>query len=273
MRFRNRSLLLPLFVLVTLSLPFSASADLFLRVEGGAQGPIEGDATQMGHEDWIRIYSFSHGVYTPTSSDGLPTGATITTELALMKTLDPATLKLFSATTTQELFTTFRLDFTEGTQQGTQTTFRIDLENARLNVFQSSGSDFDVSESISFSYSRIHFTDVLLGTTVSYDWNSGPSAAPQPLAKGILLPPAPNPTSDTAEFRFSLPVGSNAELTLFDLRGRLVRELHRGWTSAEPVVAIWDGTDTRGIRVAQGLYVARLTYPGTVVTQRIAVVR
>jgi type VI secretion system Hcp family effector len=275
---RNRTqflFFLPL-VFTLLAMPFSALAagDIVIQAVGSVQGLIQGEAVVPGHLNWIDVFSFSHGVSTPIGPNGLPTGPPQTSLLSIMGRFDRSTVKLFTAHSTQETFSNFRMEWV---QAGTaQTLIRYELVNARLIDAQESGSaggDVTPTVSMSFSYSRINITDVVLGTTVSYDWNSVATATPEPLAKGILLPPAPNPTRGETEFRFSLPTGSNAELTLFDLRGRVVRELHRGWTSAEPVVAVWDGTDDQGIKVAQGLYVARLTYPGTVVTQRIALVR
>ncbi len=44
-------------------------------------------------------------------------------------------------------------------------------------------------------------------------------------------------------------------------------------TVNESTVAVWDGTNEDGMRVAQGVYMARLTYPGHEYTQRITVLR
>lgn len=60
---------------------------------------------------------------------------------------------------------------------------------------------------------------------MTYDWTPGAAAAPEPAAKGILLPATPNPTRGLTEFRFKLPADSDARLTLCDLRGQRVREL------------------------------------------------
>jgi hypothetical protein len=48
----------------------------------------------------------------------------------------------------------------------------------------------------------------------------------------------------------SLPAGVSAKLSVLDLHGRRVRDL--GTSGGRPVV--WDGTDSRGRRVAVGLY-------------------
>jgi hypothetical protein len=53
----------------------------------------------------------------------------------------------------------------------------------------------------------------------------------------------------------------------------MIRTLHKGWTAAEPKIAEWNGTDEHGAKVPPGMYLARLAYPGTVVTQRFTVIR
>lgn len=276
MRNRNQSLfLLPLaLTLLTLSGSALAAGDIVIQAVGSVQGAIQGDATTPFHPNWINAYSFSHGVSVPTGLNGVPSGPAQVSELSLMTKFDRSTVKLFRAQATQEVFSTFVMEWVDaGTSQ---TLIRYELVNAHLSIAQESGSsggDSTPTLSLSFSYSRINITDVILGTTMGYDWNPVIASAPQTLAKGILLAPSPNPTHGQTAFSFSLPADSNAQLALFDLRGHLVRDLHHGWTSAEPTVAVWDGTDDHGMKVAQGMYVARLTYPGREVTQRITVVR
>lgn len=275
---RHRTGLLTCFTLTfaLLALPVAAlaSGDLVIRAVGTSQGVITGTSTLQGHENWIEAFSFSHGVSVPIGSNGLPSGQALTSPLSIMSRFDRSTIKLFTAQVNQELFSELKLEWVDS---GTgQTLFRYALINGRLTDAQESGSgggDIAPTVSLSFVYSRIDITNVALGTTVSYDWHSAPAAAPETVAKGILLSPTPNPTHGRTEFRFSLPADSNAQLSLYDLRGHLVRNLYSGWTSAEPTVAEWDGTDDSGRKVAQGMYVARLTYPGREVTQRITVLR
>ena len=259
--------------LLTLAGATDARAGLYLRAIGAVQGMINGESTSQGHENWIESLSFSHGVTVPVGPTGAPTGAPVTTPLSLMTTFDRSTVKLFRAQATQEPFTTLKLEWTDPATGST--TIRFDLVNAFVLDAQesgSSGSDTPIV-SLSFSYSQITITDLETNQVMTYNWNPASSAATQNLAKGLLLAPTPNPTQGPAEFRFSLPSDSNALLALYDLRGHLVRELHHGWTPAEGSVAVWDGTDDQGRRVAQGVYMARLTYPGREVTQRITVLR
>lgn len=262
-------------VLALAALPAAAgAADIVLLAIGSQQGAVEGDVMLQGHENWINVFSFSHSVSTPIDAQGQPTGPAITSPFQLMTEFDSSTIGMFNAQVSQEVFSVLTLEWLDS---GTgQTLFRFELQDARVLDAQESGSSGGGSApivSLSFVYARIDITNLVLGTTASYDWNAAPAAAPQTLAKGLLLAPSPNPTQGQAEFRFSLPTGSNARLALYDLRGHLVRELHAGYTPAEPTTAVWDGTDDSGKRVAQGMYVARLTYSGREVTQRITVLR
>ncbi len=265
-------LALALLVLPGLAL---ASGDLLIYAQGSTQGVILGTSTNSTHHNWIDVFSFSHGVSVPTGAGGAPSGPAITTPLSVMTKFDRSTTKLFMAQVNQELFTTLKLEWVDA---GTgQTLFRYDLANARLIDAQESGSaggDNAPIISMSFNYSAITITDVVQGTSVTYNWNpSSATTPPESVAKGILLTPAPNPTHGQTEFRFSLPADSNAKLELFDLRGHRVREVYNGETSSDDTVATWDGTDDGGMRVAQGIYIARLVYPGREVTQRITVLR
>lgn len=276
---RNRPHL-PQFLSLALALAFLpglafASGSLVILAQTEAQGTIEGESTLQFHENWINVFSFSHGVSVPTGSNGVPTGPAITSPLDFMSKFDSSTIQMFRAQVNQEVFSIFRMEWVDAATG--QTLFRYDLTNARVISAQESGSgggDDAPSLSMSINYSRITIVDLVQGTNMSYDWNPGSTAAPpESVAKGILLPPSPNPTHGQTEFRFSLPADSNATLELFDVRGRRVREVYSGQTSRGDTVAIWDGKDDSGLQVAQGIYLARLVYPGREVTQRITVLR
>ncbi len=75
----------------------------------------------------------------------------------------------------------------------------------------------------------------------------------------VLLPNRPNPFNPTTQIKFGVPEKARISLTIFDVRGRIVRTLldgvtlERGWH-----VETWDGTDDRGGQVASGVYLYRL---------------
>ena len=73
-----------------------------------------------------------------------------------------------------------------------------------------------------------------------------------------LAPPHPNPVTGSAVFRYALPAAAEVTLRVFDVRGRLVREIASGAREPGRHAATWNGTNTAGRLVANGHYVARL---------------
>ncbi len=73
-----------------------------------------------------------------------------------------------------------------------------------------------------------------------------------------MAAPLPNPARGPMALTFSLPSAGEASLAVYDVRGRLVRELARGRMPAGTAVRTWDGTDDHARRVGAGVYFARL---------------
>lgn len=76
----------------------------------------------------------------------------------------------------------------------------------------------------------------------------------EPLAQN-----APNPFRPRTVIAFEMPRADLAELTVFDVAGRPVRQLHRGELAAGPHRVEWDGRDEQGQPLAEGLYFYTLT--------------
>lgn len=94
---------------------------------------------------------------------------------------------------------------------------------------------------------------------------------PAPLAL-MLERPVPNPTNQGTGVRFALPVEGRAELSVFDVAGRLVTRILDGAVQAGWRYARWDGRDQAGHTVASGTYFLRLT-AGQTVSRRLVVLR
>ena len=88
-----------------------------------------------------------------------------------------------------------------------------------------------------------------------------------------LAAPAPNPSWGAARFRFTLPTAQSAQLALFDVRGRLVREFATGVQPAGERQVEWDGRAASGQRLPAGFYVLRLETAGRTLTERVIVAR
>jgi hypothetical protein len=83
-----------------------------------------------------------------------------------------------------------------------------------------------------------------------------------PVLRTALAPNHPNPFNPHTEIRFELARGSRVLLRVFDVSGRLVRELTDTTLPAGSHRAFWDGTDASGRAVASGTYLYRLDAAG-----------
>ena len=75
------------------------------------------------------------------------------------------------------------------------------------------------------------------------------------------LTSVPNPTRGTTSIEVDLSrarVAGEAELTIIDVTGRLVRHLWTGSSLTAPQTIDWDGRESGGARVAPGRYLARM---------------
>jgi len=81
---------------------------------------------------------------------------------------------------------------------------------------------------------------------------------------------APNPFHVQTEIQFRLPHAGNLEITIYDIRGRIVRHLTQGaWVSAGIHDVPWDGRRDEGSLCASGVYFARALIGSDRVVQRI----
>jgi predicted esterase len=108
----------------------------------------------------------------------------------------------------------------------------------------------------------------------------GDGTAPLPVRP--LLHNDPNPFAGRTELVFSLGDSEGAgvqrgpeevQLSIFDLSGRLVRTLLQEDLAGGQHRRLWDGNDSRGVPVAQGVYVARLQTGRSVVSHKLVLLR
>jgi flagellar hook assembly protein FlgD len=76
-----------------------------------------------------------------------------------------------------------------------------------------------------------------------------------------------------AALEIELPASATVELKVYDVTGREVRRLVQGAMPAGRHRAAWDGKDSRGARVASGVYWFRLKAAGEVREARALLLR
>ncbi len=94
-----------------------------------------------------------------------------------------------------------------------------------------------------------------------------------PIGQLLLRPCAPNPFRDHTVIRFELPNDAPLRLDIFDVSGRLVRNLARGEFTAQRYLLMWDGRNGGGRPVAAGVYLMRLVAGDACETRRVVRIR
>ncbi len=90
------------------------------------------------------------------------------------------------------------------------------------------------------------------------------------LAHGrVALAAGPNPAHGKGTLQFTLPVGGNVALQVFDTRGRLVQTIADGRFEPGRHTATWNGRTAGGAKVGSGVYLIRLTTPMATVNKRL----
>ncbi len=85
-------------------------------------------------------------------------------------------------------------------------------------------------------------------------WNLPSDVAGGSPAVTRLYANEPNPFNPRTTIRFSLARRARVEIMIYDVTGRLVRELVDGVREAGPQAAVWDGTNDAGRRAGSGVY-------------------
>lgn len=97
---------------------------------------------------------------------------------------------------------------------------------------------------------------------------------------GLNAPPAqylaqnhPNPFASTTTITYSLLAPTRVALSIYDIRGALVRRLESGMASAGQHRVTWDGRDDRSHKMASGVYFCRLEAGDFREARRMTIVR
>jgi FlgD Ig-like domain len=105
--------------------------------------------------------------------------------------------------------------------------------------------------------SQFSFDEVRFATTFAELSFDATLAAPPPAAN-LAFSAVPSPFTGATTLRFELAYDGATTLDVLDVRGRRVRSIASGTLSAGSHALPWDGRDEAGLRVAPGVYFARL---------------
>ena len=96
------------------------------------------------------------------------------------------------------------------------------------------------------------------------------SAAPKSF---VLHQNFPNPFNPVTTIQLEIPRQSRVRVTIFSVRGNLVRSLVNGHLAEGSYEVTWNGRDDAGRSVSSGVYIYRLEAEGVVKTRRMAYVK
>ena len=104
---------------------------------------------------------------------------------------------------------------------------------------------------------------------------TGPVSAVGGQTTRVLRAPVvfPNPFNPRTEIQFEMPEEGWASVRIFDLSGRLVRELASRRFALGPQAVVWQGDDRRGQAQASGVYMVVLETEDGMVSRRITLAR
>jgi hypothetical protein len=92
--------------------------------------------------------------------------------------------------------------------------------------------------------------------------------APDVPAQAALYQNTPNPFNPVTTIRYDVPAGGAiVDLAVYDVAGRLVKQLAAGFQQPGAKTAVWDGRNDSGQQVATGVYFYRL-HTGAFVSTR-----
>jgi hypothetical protein len=85
---------------------------------------------------------------------------------------------------------------------------------------------------------------------------SGTTRIAGPVLPGLSV--GPNPLMSESTISFFVPAANFTSVRVYDVRGKALRTLWSCYTDKGTRSIVWDGRDSRGRRLAPGLYIVRL---------------
>jgi hypothetical protein len=104
-------------------------------------------------------------------------------------------------------------------------------------------------------------------------WDPAAGAGEVAAERVRLMQNSPNPFGPGTRIAFSLPRAAQVEMNVYDVRGREIVTLAEGRLEAGAHEVAWDGADSRGHRVASGIYYYRLVADNDVLTRKMVLLR
>jgi hypothetical protein len=86
--------------------------------------------------------------------------------------------------------------------------------------------------------------------------------------KAVLYPNYPNPFNPNTTIHFSLPIADNISLNVYDVLGRRIKNIYKGYLVSGTHIFNWNGVNDYGIAVPSGIYFYQLRTGNHVITRQ-----
>lgn len=94
-----------------------------------------------------------------------------------------------------------------------------------------------------------------------------------PKISKILSRIYPNPFNPTANIEYSISQKSLVGIAVFDLNGRMIKQLNNNEKAPGTYHAVWDGTDTDNRKVSSGIYVCHIVSNGSIIQNKMFLIK
>ena len=120
------------------------------------------------------------------------------------------------------------------------------------------------------AYGRLYYVPHGEGVVYCFCGLNEPSATREsPGLANSLAKIYPNPFNPATTISFCLPTKGAVNVAIYDVQGKLIKQLINGQKPQGNCRAAWNGTDDRGRRAASGIYLCKIITPGKIEKKKI----
>jgi flagellar hook assembly protein FlgD len=83
----------------------------------------------------------------------------------------------------------------------------------------------------------------------------------------------PNPVSSVAKIEVNNTIAGNVSIDIYDINGKLTRNLYQGFMAEGSKSVSWDGTSNSGNSCANGIYLCKVSGNGSFAEEKIILMR
>ena len=142
----------------------------------------------------------------------------------------------------------------EGSVSASQMYMLTDLDQGQLYIISATHDLFGTIEEV--------FTSNAMMSVKNFQFSSSPLTADEDIdqipTRLALEQNFPNPFNPVTTLRYTVPEKEIVNISVYDMRGKLVKTLVNSFQSSGKKTVHWNGTDSRDNTVSAGLYLYKI---------------